>query len=82
MSRCQSPFHGVWTSSAQMPCRLAGSPPGRELLISRYRPKLKYSAANAGSSAPCENPASRSTVGNSLLAVAGKFSSTRLKYFS
>ena len=56
MSRCQSPFQGVWISSAQMPCRLAGSPPGRELLMSKYRPKLKYSDARAGSSCALRKP--------------------------
>lgn len=29
---------GVSNSSAQTPCRLAGSPPGRDDEISRYRP--------------------------------------------
>jgi hypothetical protein len=46
--------HGGDRLSFQMPWRLAGCDPGRELEMRRYRPYWKYSAASAGSPPPAK----------------------------
>ena len=83
MSRCQSPFHGVWISSAQMPCRLAGRPPGRERADEQVAAEVEIERRQRGIGRALRRsrPAARS-VGSALLAVAGRSSSTRSNHCS